>query len=389
MSERRFKRIVVMGNDVDRLGGIGRFMNQIATEFYELGYEVEMVGIAPPPEGHHQPMQRPAGISTRLLMSSQIPDAWTLRTRSHHWNPARRFRHAKRMRLRTEAVNRLKALLPEWGPETLILCTQVYGMEHMLEAGYESSDPTMPRIIGQYHGSAREARNIGDMRRVLNSYCDVDRFICLSPVDAEEFRRAGLNNVGWIANPVAVPAHGAETKRKVFMSLGRYDPIKSLDLFVRAWAQVAEKLPDWSIELYGEGPERVGLQKLIDELSIPRATLMGKTDKVGHVLASTSVHVLSSQNEGLPIAIVEAGLLGVPTVSFDCAPGISILVDDRVDGFVVDQNDVSSMAERMLALGSSDILLHQMSDAVAQSSRRFLPEKIMGEWQVEIEELSL
>lgn len=389
MSERRFKRIVVMGNDVDRLGGIGRFMNQIATEFYELGYEVEMVGIAPPPEGHHQPMQRPAGISTRLLMSSQIPDAWTLRTRSHHWNPARRFRHAKRMRLRTEAVNRLKALLPEWGPETLILCTQVYGMEHMLEAGYESSDPTMPRIIGQYHGSAREACNIGDMRRVLNSYCDVDRFICLSPVDAEEFRPAGLNNVGWIANPVAVPAHGAETKRKVFMSLGRYDPIKSLDLFVRAWAQVAEKLPDWSIELYGEGPERVGLQKLIDELSIPRATLMGKTDKVGHVLASTSVHVLSSQNEGLPIAIVEAGLLGVPTVSFDCAPGISILVDDRVDGFVVDQNDVSSMAERMLALGSSDILLHQMSDAVAQSSRRFLPEKIMGEWQVEIEELSL
>ncbi|RKW69688.1 glycosyltransferase [Galactobacter caseinivorans] len=389
MSERRFKKIVVMGNEVDRLGGIGRFMNQVAIEFFDRGYEVEMVGIAPPPDGHFQPMQRPAGIAQQLLMSSQIPEEWTLRTRAHHWNPARRRRYAKRMSLRAEAVAKLKVLLPQWGPDTLILCTQVYGMEHLLEAGYDSNDPQLPRVIGQYHGSAREARHVGDMRRVLRAYTDVERFICLSPVDAEEFRRAGLNNVGWIANPVAVPEHGAETQRKVFMSLGRYDPIKSLDLFIRAWAQIADQLPQWSAELYGEGAERETLQKLIDEQGIPRVSLMGKTDKVGHVLASTSVHVLSSQNEGLPIAIVEAGLLGVPTVSFDCAPGISVLVEDGVDGYIVDQNDVSGLAQRMLELGRDEQLLSQMSGAVASSSRRFLPENIMSEWDAEIAELSL
>lgn len=389
MSERRFKRIVVMGNEVDRLGGIGRFMNQIATEFFERGYQVEMVGIAPPPDGHFQAMQRPAGISTQLLMSAQIPEDWTLRTRAHQWNPARRRRHAKRMRLRAEAVAKLKVQLLQWGPDTLILCTQVYGMEHMLEAGYDSTDPLMPRVIGQYHGSAREARHVGDMKRVLRSYTDVERFICLSPMDAEEFRRAGLNNVGWIANPVAVPAHGTETRRKVFMSLGRYDPIKSLDLFVKAWARIADQLPEWSAELYGEGAEREALQKLIDEQAIPRVYLMGKTDTVGEVLASTSVHVLSSQNEGLPIAIVEAGLLGVPTVSFDCAPGISMLLEDGVDGYIVDQNDVSALAQRMLALGRDEQLLSQMSESVAASSRRFLPQNIMSEWDAEIAELSL
>lgn len=386
---RTFTKVVVMANEVDRLGGIGRFINQIATEFFERGYAVELVGIAPAPEGHHQAMERPAGITTRTLMRTQIPENWTLRTTAHRWNLARRARYARRMSLRDEAVGKLRVLLPEWGPETLIVCTQVYAMEHMREAGYDPDARESPRIIGQYHGSAREARHVGDMRRVLRSYTDVDRFICLSPVDADEFQRAGLNNVGWIANPVAPPRFDGGERRKVFMSLGRYDPIKSLDLFIKAWALIADQLPEWSVELYGEGAERKKLEKLIEDEAIPRVRLMGKTDDVGRALGTSSVHVLSSQNEGLPIAIVEAGHLGVPTVTFDCAPGISVLVEDQVDGFVVPQNDVSAMAQRMLELGLDEQLREEMSRAIERSSARFLPENIMQEWDCEIEELSL
>lgn len=386
---RRFKKIVVMGNDIDRLGGIGRFMHTAAIQFFEMGYEVELVGVAPAPEGHLQPMSRPTAIAETLLMSSQIPEGWTLRNTKDRLNPARRLRHAKRMRLRGEAVEKLRRLLPQWGPDTLIVCSQVYGMEHMLEAGYSATDPTMPRVIGQYHGSAKEAHHIRDMARVLKSYTDVDRFLCLSPVDADEFRRAGLNNVGWVANPVARPVAAPTERRRVFMSLGRYDSIKSLDLFVRAWAMIAADLPEWSAELYGEGPERKALQDLIDSQSIPRVSLMGKTDDVGGVLAASSVHVLSSQNEGLPIAIVEAGLMGVPTVSFDCAPGIGLLIEDGVDGFVVDQNNVSMLAQRMKQLADEPATLQQFSVATNQASEKFLPENVMRVWAAEIAELEL
>lgn len=381
-------KVVVMGNDIDRLGGIGRFMHRLSLELFNRGHTVELVGVAPAPAGHYQPMDRPQQITERTLMSSQIPEAWTLKTLEHRLNPARRLRYSRRMRLRREAVDKLRELLPQWGPNTVIICTQVYGMEHMIEAGYDPANPQHPRVIGQYHGSAREAKAIGDMRRVLQSYTGVDRFICLSAADAQEFAAAGLNNVGWIANPVALPTHDAPARRKVFASLGRYDKIKSLDYFLRAWASVADQLPEWSAELYGEGPEREALESLIRELKIPRVTLMGKTDDVGNALSSSSVHILSSQNEGLPIAIVEAGLLGVPSVAFDCAPGVHDLIDDQVDGFIVTQNSVAELADRMRALAQDDTLLSAFSQRIAESSKRYLPENVVAQWEEELRELT-
>jgi len=388
-SENPIERIVIMANDIDRLGGVGRFMNRIAIEFHNRGYPVELVGVAPAPEGHRQTVDRPAGITTRTLMPSQIPANWTLRSRGNRMNPARRMRHRRRMELRSQAVEKLKTLLPEWGSKTLIICTQVYGMEHMIEAGYLAGHATMPRVIAMYHGSARESIADGDIRRILKSYRDADRFIALSSADAQRFQSEGLNNVGWIPNPVATPNHAAAERRKVFLSLGRYDEIKSLDYFLKAWNQIAEALPDWSIELYGEGPDRAHLEQVIRDLQIPRARLMGKTDDVGDVLASSSVHVLSSQNEGLPISIVEAGLLGVPSVAFDCAPGVHELISSGSDGYIVDQNDIRGLAAAMKALANDPDLLSAMSRAVSESSQRFSPEPIMKQWDREIAELAL
>ncbi|GEB23597.1 hypothetical protein BAU01nite_23300 [Brevibacterium aurantiacum] len=383
-----FDRIVVMSNDIDRLGGIGRFMNQMAIEFHSLGIPVEMVGVGPAPVGHLQPMSRPHDIDTTILMSEHNPSDWTLRKFSHKLNPVRRGRYRVHKRLEEEAVSKLRHKFVTWGPRTLILCTQVYGMEYMLKAGYDANDMSMPRVIGQYHGSAAEASNIGDMNRVRKSYTDVDRFICLSSEDAELFQAAGLNNVGWIPNPVAIPEHEAVQRRNVFMSLGRYDSIKSLDYFLRAWDLVNSVLPDWSVELYGEGPERDYLAGIIDDYKIPRATLKGRTDSVGDVLASSRVHVLSSQNEGLPISIVEAGHMGCPSVAFDCAPGVSTLIDDGIDGLIVEQNNLPGLADGMRKIAESPELWSSMSESAVEHASHYLPEQVMRLWVNELLELS-
>ncbi|RII41765.1 glycosyltransferase [Galactobacter valiniphilus] len=384
----RFKRIVVMGNDVDRLGGVGRFMNSLAVGFDARGYEVELLGVSPAPEGHLAAYSRPAHIPSQTLMPEPPPADWTLKTDEDRKDSARVKRHAHRMKLRQIAVDKLKVLLPQWGPDTVIVCTQVYGMEHMLEAGYDATDFNLPRIVGQYHGSYREAVHTNDLRRVLTAYDDVDRFICLSAPDAADFQRAGLNNTGWLPNPVPRLEAGETERRNVFASLGRYEPIKSLDHFLRAWAVIADRLPDWSVELYGEGAERENLTALISERAIPRAQLMGMTDDVATVLASAKVHVMSSQNEGLPLAIVEAGHAGTPTVSYFSAPGVAHLIEDGHDGFVVRLNDVEQLAERMLTIASDDALLTSMSGKARVAAERFLPERVLEQWEELLLEMS-
>ena len=223
---------------------------------------------------------------------------------------------------------------------------------------------------------------------VLQAYADVDRTVFLTAEDAERFRLAGLNNTGWIPNPVTLA--GAETgavaetgpaRRNTIVALGRYDEVKSLHYLLAAWAEIAPALPDWSVELYGEGELRESLQALIDDRAIPRAALMGKTDAVAEVLASAKIHVISSQHEGLPISIVEAGLSGVPTVSFDCSPGVEMLIDSGRTGYIVAQNNVTALAERLQTLAADPAALAQMSDEVRADMAQYAPERILDRWE--------
>lgn len=380
MPQTTFKRVVLMANDVDRLGGVGRFMERMAVEFHDRGFEVELVGVTPPPPAEKQLVDRPPSIIVRELWSETAPEAWTLRRRRDRMNPMRRKRFAKRQNLRKAAVGRLRNLLEVWGPDTLIICTQVFGMEHLREAGYDAGNLLMPRVVGQYHGSYSMCVQTQDLKRVVRGYSEVEKFVCLNAEDARQFRAASLNNATWLANPVETPKADTRDRENVFIALGRYDKQKSLDYLLRAWNTIASELPDWRVELYGEGNLRADLERQIAEQRIPRATLMGKTNEVGSVLSRSKIHVLSSQYEGLPIAIVEAALLGVPTISFDCAPGIADLIEHDVSGVIVPQNSTTKLAQAMLALAGNPQELKAMSEASIVHAQRFSPEVIVDQW---------
>ncbi len=380
MNKNSFTHVVIMGNDVDRLGGIGRFMNQMAIEFHKNNFSVELLGVTPPPTSEHQVYSRPRDIQSRFLWTDVAPENWTLKTRMHQLNLARRARNRKRLAMRAEAIGRLSTLIHKWGPNTVIICTQVLGMEHLRDAGYNPANPNMPRVIGQYHGSFDMCKKTGDLRRIIRNYSEIEKFVCLSSRDAELFQKASLNNTSWIPNPVELPNLTPVSRENVFVAVARYDKQKSLEYFLRAWSMISASLPDWRVELYGEGVLRPKLEAIIAEESIPRATLMGMTADVGTVFSKSKVHVLSSQYEGLPIAIVEAGIAGVPTIAFDCAPGIHDLIIHEESGLIVNMNSIGQLSQAMQRLATQGSLLERMSESAIAHSRQYSPDRIISDW---------
>lgn len=384
--QQRFDRIVLMANEVDRLGGVGRFVNEMAMNLSQRGYAVEIVGIAPAPEGHLQSYNRPEGITTRTMMPDHAPGDCCIRKIADKKDRHRVARYERRMELRRIAVEKLQELLRSWGPSTLIICTQAFAMEHMIEAGYDANDFNLPRVVGQYHGSFYGAKATGkDVRRVTSCYRNVDKTVFLTAEDARLFRKHGLNNTYWIPNPVRAPdyapAYEGSNRRNTFFALGRYEKEKGLHYLLSAWSQLAESIPGWNLELYGEGPFRPRLQEMIDTLSIPRVKLMGRTDRIGDVIMSSKVHVLPSEYEGLPIAIVESGLLGAPTVAFDCAPGIRLLIESGRNGIVVPSKNIESLAQELLRLAGDESLLARMSRHCTADMQQFSPSRIVDYWE--------
>jgi glycosyltransferase involved in cell wall biosynthesis len=119
--------------------------------------------------------------------------------------------------------------------------------------------------------------------------------------------------------------------------IGRLDPVKRVPLLLDAVSALG---PDsdhpYRIEIYGEGPERVTIERRARDLGISdRVTLHGAISDPKTALATLHVLVLPSEAEGFGLVLIEAMAAGVPVVAAD-APGIRDVVRHQETGLLVD-----------------------------------------------------
>jgi glycosyltransferase involved in cell wall biosynthesis len=128
--------------------------------------------------------------------------------------------------------------------------------------------------------------------------------------------------------------------RPVVLSLARLDPQKHLTVLLRAAARV----PTAQFVLAGDGPERGRLEALAAELGLgDRVSFLGLRSDVPRLLASCDVVVLSSINEGLPVAALEAMAASRPVVASAVAGTLEAVVDGET-GLLVPEGDPESLA---------------------------------------------
>ena len=96
------------------------------------------------------------------------------------------------------------------------------------------------------------------------------------------------------------------------------------------------------------------------------------------LLQNASLFLLPSYHENLPVAIIEAMSLGLPVVSTAVA-GIPEMVEDGVNGFLVQPGDPVALADRILRLVRDQDLRRRMNAANREKARREYSPEVFAE----------
>jgi glycosyltransferase involved in cell wall biosynthesis len=356
-----------MSNHVDGVGGAETVTRGIAAGLSERGYPVTLSGISPAVDGQADL----SALDIPVTFMSDDPDPGV--------HAPDRVRNA----WRNDVLSAMRRLLREHRGGVL-LCAQVWTMEHVARLDLDGVMAEGVRVVGQYHASYEAAVHSGDYARLSRTYRNIDRFLLLTHADAEQFRRKNFNNTGWMPNalPFTPDDEPSKDRERLVVAVARYDENKQLDHLVRAWAGVVDRLPGWRLELYGEGPLRGRLQALVDELGVAGSVrLAGLTTDVPGLLQRSSLLALSSRNEGMPLVLAEALASGVPVVSYDCAPGVREIVTDGVDGVLVHRDDWRRLGRELAALAEDDARRESMARAGRVSARRFDRAHVLDRWE--------
>ncbi|MFZ5810842.1 MAG: glycosyltransferase family 4 protein [Thermodesulfobacteriota bacterium] len=159
--------------------------------------------------------------------------------------------------------------------------------------------------------------------------------------------------------------------KKIILSTARFDAQKDVGTLVRAAALLARTRSDFLILLAGDGEERDRIIDLIQNLGLTdRVRLLGWRSDVPRLVAACDVMVLSSRQEGLPYAMLEALALCKPVVGSD-VPGIKDCIDPGRTGFLFPLGDAGGLADALNRLLEDEALREDMGAKAREMALNF------------------
>lgn len=235
---------------------------------------------------------------------------------------------------------------------------------------------------------ARPSRARLALRNLL--YRRLDGLAVLTERDRMAFARNGVRQATLLPNAVALPRHDSHDvpRPQAVIAVGRLTAQKNFGALIEAWHLAAPSLPGWSLIVYGEGEQRVMLERMIEALGLSgSASLAGHVDDKRAVYGSGAVLCSVSCYEGFPLVLYEAAAHGLPVVAFDYPSGPRELLSMGELGALVPWGDRRALADAMRRMAGDAALRARCSRNAVVAAQAFSFEAFGQRWRQYVEAL--
>ena len=161
----------------------------------------------------------------------------------------------------------------------------------------------------------------------------------------------------------------------VAVNVSRIEEGKGQDRIIRAMAVVRRQVPDAQLVFVGDGEQRAGCERLVDELGLRDAVhFLGTRSDVPRLLVGADVFAFGSRTESFGLVVAEAMAARLPVVAFQL-PSVADFAVDAVTGYFPDQADDEGFAHALADLLADPTKARKMGEAGYEVvAERFPPE---------------
>ena len=180
--------------------------------------------------------------------------------------------------------------------------------------------------------------------------------------------------------------------RHTIVSVGRLTKNhKRPHLLIEAFAGLADKYPDWQVELWGDMDQRAFYEELkfmIKSKNLQdRVFLKGTSNEIPKILQRSDIFAFPSAYEGFGLALGEAMSMGLPAVGYKSCSAVNELIQDGLNGFLCEEGP-EDLAAKLDRLMGDRALRVRMGQAARESMKQYAPEAIWDAWEKLLEDVA-
>ncbi len=227
-------------------------------------------------------------------------------------------------------------------------------------------------------------------RKILYRFANL--VTVLTSFDVEYYKKYGVNVVV-MPNPCSFkPVELTNKERdKVILSIGSLDRYhhKGFDNLIPLIKPILQSHPDWHLKIVGGGDN--GLQFLSDIVKKnqleKQITFTGFLNNIPELMQASSIFILPSRYEGLPMVLLEAMSQGMACIAYDCKTGPSDIITNELNGLLIEDQNKNEMSSKLVELIENQTLRDALRENGVKSLEKYDIKTILNRYEKIFEEM--
>ena len=232
-----------------------------------------------------------------------------------------------------------------------------------------------------YHNNDKKYLNV-----IKNKYNNIDYLFALTKTLEKDYKEILKNNhhtkVILMPNMLyEIPDSISKLDTKNIITISRLDYGKKNDDIINSFAKIDDKKT--KLYIIGDGKEYDNLKLLINNLQLnDRVILTGYKNKneIEEYMLKSSLFLMASLTEGLPMVLLEAMSYGIPCIAYETASGVNDIIANNENGYVIKNRNEKEYIKCINKIMKDDKLRKKMGKKARATVEKFSKDEILKKW---------